>query len=98
MGNVLAWFVHQPLRLAVLAVPFILAWLVLRRGSGSRAVRSRAALYPAGFFLAFAAWEWLVMSRSPEADIRVDLLVIWPIAGIVVVWALIRILRPGTVD
>jgi hypothetical protein len=91
MGDVLAWFVHQPLRLAALAVPFILTWLVLRRGSGSRAVRSRAALYPAGFFLAFAAWEWLVMWRSPEADIRVDLLVIWPVAVIIAIRALLRI-------
>jgi len=96
MSEVFAWFIHHPLRLAALGVPFILAWLALRRAGGDRAARSRAALYPAGFFLAFAGWEWLVMTRSPEADIRVDLLVIWPLAAVVVAWALIRILRPGT--
>lgn len=95
LSNLLGWFVHQPLRLAALAALFILLWVILRRGIGNRAARSRAALYPAGFFLAFAGWEWLVMTRSPEADIRVDLLVIWPAAVIIVAWALIRMLRPG---
>jgi hypothetical protein len=30
-------------------------------------------------WLLFAGWEWLVMLVSPEANIRVDLLLIWPI-------------------
>ena len=60
MSELLGWFVHQPLRVAVLA---------------------------------FACWEWLVITRTPEADIRVDLLLIWPIGLIVITWALVRLLR-----
>jgi hypothetical protein len=41
----------------------------------------------------FAAWEWLVTARTPEANIRVDLLLIWPAALVVVVWSLVRTLR-----
>jgi hypothetical protein len=93
MNDFLVWFVHHPLRLVLLAVPFALAWLMFRQGGGSRAGRSRVLLYPAGFFLVFAGWEWLVMSRTPEADIRVDLLVIWSVAAILVIWAVARMLR-----
>jgi hypothetical protein len=93
MSEFLSWFVHHPLRLVLLAIPFVLAWFALRGGDGSRTARARAMLYPAGFFLVFAGWEWLVMSRSPEANIRVDLLIIWPVAAILVIWALVRVLR-----
>jgi hypothetical protein len=41
----------------------------------------------------YAAWEWLVQVRTPEANIRVDLLVIWPALAILSVWALFRSLR-----
>ncbi|MDH4104570.1 MAG: hypothetical protein OEV39_00445 [Gammaproteobacteria bacterium] len=48
---------------------------------------------PFAFFTVFAAWEWLVMVRTPEANIRVDLLLIWQAALVVVVWSLVRTLR-----
>jgi hypothetical protein len=41
----------------------------------------------------YAAWEWLVLIKSPEADIRVDLLLIWPVQAILTVWALVRTFR-----
>jgi hypothetical protein len=45
--------------------------------------------------LAFAAWESAVMTRTPEANIRVDLLVIWPALLAASGWALWRTLRRG---
>jgi hypothetical protein len=93
MGGFLGWFVHHPLRLAGIAGAFLLVWLALRRLSDTPANRIRPLLYPAAFFLAFAAWEWLVTTRSPEADMRVDLLLIWPAAVVVAFWALVRLLR-----
>jgi hypothetical protein len=50
-------------------------------------------LLPAAFCLALAGWEWLVLVRTPEADIRVDLLLIWPAMLILTVWSLWRTLR-----
>ena len=41
----------------------------------------------------YAAWEWLVQVRTPEANIRVDLLVIWPALALLSAWALFRALR-----
>jgi len=38
-------------------------------------------------------WEWLVLVATPEANIRFDLLLIWPVLAIVSIWALFRILR-----
>ena len=41
----------------------------------------------------YAAWEWLVQIKTPEANIRVDLLVMWPVLAILSVWMLFRAFR-----
>lgn len=41
----------------------------------------------------YAAWEWLVQVRTPEAIIRVDLMVIWPALALLSAWALFRAFR-----
>jgi len=41
----------------------------------------------------YATWEWLVQIRTPEANIRVDLLVIWPVLAILTAWMLFRAFR-----
>jgi hypothetical protein len=43
--------------------------------------------------LAYAAWEWLLLRQSPEADIRFDLLVIWLVISGSTVWAFVRAVR-----
>jgi hypothetical protein len=35
----------------------------------------------------------MVMTKTPEADIRVDLPAIWPVLAILSLWALFRALR-----
>ena len=47
----------------------------------------------AGAWALYAAWEWLVQVRTPEANIRVDLLVIWPALALLSAWGLFRALR-----
>lgn len=37
--------------------------------------------------------EWLVTARTAEANIRVDLLVIWPMLAVLAGWALNRTFR-----
>jgi hypothetical protein len=90
---ILGPFVHHPLRLLVIAVFFLLLWAGRRQSRGQAGRGRNALLVPFAFFTVFAAWEWLVMTRTPEADIRVDLLLIWPAALVVVVWSLVRTLR-----
>jgi hypothetical protein len=41
----------------------------------------------------YAAWEWIVQAWTPEANIRADLLAIWPALAILSSWALFRSLR-----
>ena len=45
---------------------------------------------PALLWLGYAAWEWLVGAVTPEANIRVDLLLFWPLIAIVTPWAVVR--------
>lgn len=41
-------------------------------------------------WLGYAVWEWIVLIQTPEANIRVDLLLIWPLLAILTLWALIK--------
>ena len=77
----------------MMAVFFLLLWAGRRHRRGQAGKGRNALLAPFAFFTVFAAWEWLVTARTPEANIRVDLLLIWPAALVVVVWSLIRTLR-----
>lgn len=37
--------------------------------------------------------RWLVRARTPDANIRVDLLLIWPVLALTSAWAIIRAFR-----
>jgi hypothetical protein len=50
-------------------------------------------LVPTAAWVLYAVWEWLVVWRTPEANIRVDLLLIWPVLLILSIWFTIRALR-----
>lgn len=91
MVEFIGWFVRHPLRILALCAVYAVLWGVLRAGP-SRS-RANALLLPVAFCLAFAAWEWLVLVRTPEADIRVDLLLIWPALLILTLWSFWRTLQ-----
>lgn len=93
MDALLRLFVGQPLTLGVVAVAALLLWAVLRAQPGTRA-RAAGALWLAMAWLLYAAWEALVWIKSPEADIRVDLLLIWPVVGLASAWGIFRMLHP----
>jgi len=73
MGYLAPWVVHQPLNLLIVGVLFVGLYLVLRNNR-----RAKLLLVGAVAWGLYAAWEWLVMTLTPEANIRVDLLVILP--------------------
>ena len=54
------------------------------------APRANALWIPALAWLAYAGWEWLVLVMSPDANIRVDLLLIWPVVALATLWAWMR--------
>jgi hypothetical protein len=92
MAPLAALFVRKPFAIAAVALAFGAAFLTRRRAHPQG---SRALLVVAAAWALYAAWEWLVQVRTPEADIRVDLLVIWPVLGLLSLWGLYRAFRPG---
>lgn len=74
-------FVTHPER--IMAVAAILLALFLGLGLNRRRW-SWPLLWATGLWIAFAIWEWMVR----EADIRVDLLVIYPVLLVATLWSL----------
>jgi hypothetical protein len=86
-------FVAKPLNILVVALVLLAACALFRR-SGPPASHFRSPLCIAGMAWGlYAAWEWWVTAASPEADIRVDLLVIWPVLALLTAWAIFKAFR-----
>lgn len=86
-------FVGKPLNILVLALLFLAGYLVLRFTALGISRHPRSLLIASAAWGFYAAWEWLVQIKTPEANIRVDLLVIWPVLAILSVWVLFRAFR-----
>jgi len=86
-------FVNRPLHVLLLAVVYLVVWVALRLAGVPAGRKPSALLVPAVFAFLYAGWEWLVTTHTPEANIRVDLLIIWPVLFILTVWAVVRVFR-----
>lgn len=86
-------FVGKPLNILIVAVVFILLYLIIKLLVNSDSLHSTPFLVIATVWGVFAAWEWLVITQTPEANIRVDLLVIWPLLAILMLWQFVRVFR-----
>ena len=93
MQSLASLLVHKPLNILVVAVIFAALYLLLRFTDLGSEKTPGALLVPAAGWALYAVWEWLVMTRSPEANIRVDLMLIWPLLLVVSIWFLVRALR-----
>jgi len=87
------WLVQQPLHLLLIAAAILGLWAVGRATVLRTLPKANVLWVPALLWLAFAAWEWLLLAKSPEANIRVDLLLIVPVIGFVTLWAFVRAAR-----
>ena len=83
----------QPLHIVAVSVIFLAAYLTLRFIPRSENRPSPWLFWAAFAWSAYALWEWLVLVATPEANIRFDLLLIWPVLTIVSTWTLFCILR-----
>lgn len=86
-------FVGKPLNILIVAAVFLLMYLIVRFVVSSASLHSNPLLMISIAWGVYAVWEWLVITQTPEANIRVDLLVIWPILAVLTVWQTIRIFR-----
>lgn len=79
--------VGRPLASVLVAFAFLMlhAW--------RRSFRKRVPVAPlvaAGTWFAYAVWEMMILALTPEANIRVDLLLIYPVLAALSLWALCR--------
>ena len=86
-------FVGKPQTSLAVALIFLLGYLALRFAALGISRHPRPMLITSIAWGLYAAWEWLVQTKTPEANIRVDLLVVWPVLAILSVWALFRAFR-----
>lgn len=86
-------FVGKPQNILAVGGVFFVIYLVLRFTKLGIGFHPRSLLIPSVAWTIYAAWEWLVYIRTPEANIRVDLMVIWPVLAIVSASALFRTFR-----
>ncbi len=94
-------FVGNPLNILAVAAIFVLVSIGLRFSHLGLERGHSSLLVVAVAWACYAVWEWLILVRTPEANIRVDLLVIWPILIIITIWFSVRSFRrvsSGTVD
>jgi hypothetical protein len=95
MELIASLFVGKPLNILVVAVLFLSGYLVLgykASGAGRHNREVLVLIAPTAWGL-YAAWEWLVQIKTPDANIRVDLLVVLPVLAILSAWALFRAFR-----
>ncbi|MBP7370199.1 MAG: hypothetical protein KA902_02050 [Arenimonas sp.] len=85
--------VAKPLNILVVALIFFAAAFAIRLHAKNRGKSTRPLLFAGTAWALYAAWEWLVLIKTPEADMRVDLLLIWPIVGALSLWAIYKLFR-----
>jgi hypothetical protein len=85
MAAALALLIGRPLLILAIAGVWGLAAKALPRSR-------RPLLVNALAWLAFAIWEGLILVFTPEANIRVDLLLIGPLLAGLGLWALVALL------
>ena len=85
--------VGHPVHILAIAGVFLAGRILLRMTRFGSGRNPRALLVVAAAWASYAAWEWLVAAFSPEANIRVDLMLIWPLLLIITIWFSIRAFR-----
>lgn len=86
-------FLGKPLNILAVAAAFLALFAAKRFMNIGQRWHARWPLAAAIAWAVYAAWEWLVLVETPEANIRVDLLLIYPALALLSVWALFRGLR-----
>jgi hypothetical protein len=93
LESLVSLFVGKPLHVLGVALAFLAGHLALRFTGLGVGRRPRPLLVAAAAWALYAGWEWLVQVRTPEADIRVDLLLLWPVLAILSIVAVVKVFR-----
>lgn len=93
METLASLLVGKPQNILVVAIAFLVGYLVPQCTAPGNRRRFGSLLIASVAWGVYTAWEWLVQAMTPEANIRVDLLVLWPALAILSAWALYRVVR-----
>jgi len=85
--------VGKPLNILAVAVMFLVGHFLLRLAGTGSTRHPKALLVVAAAWACYGMWEWMVVARTPEANIRVDLMLIWPVVLVTSIWFTIRAFR-----
>ncbi len=69
--------IGKPLSILLIAFVFMIIYLIFRKFNLGH--RARYLGLTSILWLLYALWELLIKLKTPDADIRVDLLIIWPV-------------------
>lgn len=78
-------FIAHPERIMAMATALLVMFGVL---GYTRDRWPWSLLWATGFWTTFAVWEWLILRQTPDANIRADLLLIYPLLLIMTLWGL----------
>jgi hypothetical protein len=82
--------VAKPLNILLVGLILFVAHCLLQRKRGEPLLKWHPLLAAAIGWGLYAVWDWLVLVQTPDANIRVDLLVIWPVLAVLTVWGVVR--------
>ena len=86
--------VGHPLGILFVGLVLYATHRLLRREQTGQTKKWPPLLIAAVAWGLYAAWELLVNLVTPEANIRVDLLLIWPALALLTFWAIVRSVWP----
>ncbi|HMS27716.1 MAG TPA: hypothetical protein PKC80_10155 [Burkholderiaceae bacterium] len=93
MNIVVSLLVGKPINILIVGIVFLVAYLISRFAAPAKQLQVKPLLISTIAWCSYAVWEWFVLVKSPEANIRIDLLVIWPMLAILSAWTLYRLLQ-----
>jgi hypothetical protein len=93
MDLLASFFVAKPFNILAVALLFMALYGFLRFTAFGDGKITAPILVAGVAWALYAAWEWLVQVKTPEADIRVDLMLIWPVAALISIWAAYKFFR-----
>jgi hypothetical protein len=88
--DIISQVITNPTLLLLIGLLFFVAYLLLRKRAGDN-LRPRALLWPGVAWVLWAIWEFGIARVSPEANIRVDLLLIIPVVLVVTILGIVRL-------
>ena len=84
------FLVNKPQHVLLITAVYFLLWILLRAIKSEAIHHPNAILVPGIFALTYAGWEWLVTVKTPEANIRFDLMLIWPLLFVLTFWSVFK--------